>query len=567
VISRFPKRFTSAIESVITYASSYFAYYIGLQLLCIESYGIVLCYFKRLTAMTRSTPSCSPSVVVVIVLGIILALFPLGSQCDAQSEEDQRAWLDALKSLSSERMLADVRTLSSPAFNGRQAGSADDLRSAQWVAQELTSAGVQLPLIDNKRIVFPSTGAGKEEPVGIMASMVSRPLIEPDPVVRAGAADQLVTAQLGRDYLPVFDSPSADLQGQVVFVGYGIIDPVQGIDDYAGVDVKNCIVLFLRGKPDHALSPVSHADKVRLARDRGAIAYLTATGPMISPYEIRRGATGRPSALYGQLPPDQAIPGAWISTELAKALLAGSGEESNPDHLRTLQEQLNNAPSAQSRLTNRYASLQWKTAIADGLLTNVVGMIPGTGPDTIVLGAHRDHFGRSAGLWFPGADDNASGTAVLLEVARALGKLGLRPQRTILFLSFSGQEREMLGSRLYTSRPIIPLGSTKAMINIDHVGAGDGVLTLRVSELQKSTLKEAGWATGLVKKLDYYGFLPGGDDGPFREVGIPTVSIASGGAHPHVHQPTDTADTINPEILRGIARYVLALTWQLANTQ
>ena len=516
--------------------------------------------------MNGSTRSCSPSIVVIILLGIILALLPLGSRGYAQSEEDPSAWLGALNSLSSERMLADVRTLSSPAFNGRQAGSADDLGSAQWVAQELMLAGVQLPLIDNKGIVLPSPGSGKEEPIGIMASMISTPLIGPDPIVRTGSADQLVTAQLSKDYLPVFDSPSADLQGQVVFVGYGIVDPAQGIDDYAGVDVKNCIVLFLRGKPDHYPSPVNHTDKVHFARDRGAVAYLTATGPIISPYEIRRGATGRPSALYGQLSPDQALPGAWISTELAKTLLAGSGEESNPDRLRALQEELNNAPSARSRLTHRYASLHWKTTIADGVLTNVVGMIPGTGPEAIIIGAHRDHFGRPAGLWFPGADDNASGTAIVLEVARALGKLGLRPQRSILFLSFSGQERDVLGARLYTSRPVIPLGSTKAMINIDHVGTGDRVLTLRVTELKKSTLKEAGWATGLVNKLDYYGFLPDGDDEPFKEAGIPTISIASGGVHPHLHQPTDTADTINPEILRPIARYVLALTWQLANS-
>ena len=516
--------------------------------------------------MNGSTRSCSPSVGVIILLGIILALLPLGSRGYAQSEEDPQAWLGALNRLSSERMLADVRTLSSPAFNGRQAGSADDLRSAQWVAQELTVAGAQLPRIDNNGTAFSSPSAGKEEP-GIMASVVSTPLIEPNPVVRTGAADQLVTAELGRDYFPIFDSPSADLQGQVVFVGYGLVDPAQGIDDYAGVDVKNCIVLFLRGKPDHYPNPVSHADKVRFARDRGALAYLTATGPIISPYEIRRGATGRPSAMYGHLSPDQALPGAWISTKLAETLLAGSCDESNPDRLRTLQEQLNTAPSARSRLTNQSASLHWKTTIADGLLTNVVGMIPGTGPDTIVIGAHRDHFGRPAGLWFPGADDNASGTAIVLEVARALGKIGLRPQRTILFLSFSGQERDLLGSRLYTSRPVIPLGSTKAMVNIDHVGAGDGVLILRVSELKKSVLKEAGWVVGLARKLDYYGFSPGGDDGPFKEAGIPTVSIASGGVHPHMSQPTDTADTINPEILRTIARYVVALTWQLANSQ
>ena len=515
--------------------------------------------------MNGSTRCGSPSFVVVILLGVFLALLPIGTQVFAQSDDDQRAWLQALDSLSSERMLADVRTLSSPAFNGRQAESADDLRSAQWVARELTLAGVQLPLIDNNGIAFPSLEARKEEPIGIMASMVSTSLIEPNPVLRTGAADQLVTAQLSRDYLPVFDSPSADLQGQVVFVSYGIVDPAQGIDDYAGVDVKNCIVLFLRGKPNHYPSPVSHADKIRFARDRGALAYLTATGPILSPYEIRRGVTGRPSAFYGQLSPDQALPGAWISTELAETLLAGSGNESNPDRLRTLQEQLSNAPSARSRLTNRYASLHWKTTIEDGLLTNVVGLIPGTGPDTIVIGAHRDHFGRPAGLLFPGADDNASGTAIVLEVARALGKIGLRPQRTILFLSFSGEERDLIGSRLYTSRPVIPLGSTKAMINIDHAGVGNRLLTIGITELKKSTVKDAGRAVGLVNKLDLYGFFPGGDHVPFKEAGIPTVTIVSGGVHPHFHQPTDTADTINPEILQTIARYVLALTWQLAN--
>ena len=153
--------------------------------------------------MNDPTRSCSPSLVVIIFLGIIFALLPLGNRGYAQSEEDQHAWLGALASLSSERMLTDVRTLSSPVFNGRQAGSADDLRSAQWIAQELTLAGVHLPLIDNKGLVFPSPGAGTEKPVGIMAAMVSRPLVAPDPVVRTGAADQLITAQLSRDYLPV----------------------------------------------------------------------------------------------------------------------------------------------------------------------------------------------------------------------------------------------------------------------------------------------------------------------------------------------------------------------------
>jgi hypothetical protein len=517
--------------------------------------------------MNGSTRSGALSFVVVILLGIILCLLPPGGHAFAQSEENSPAWLRALDSLSSERMLADVRTLSSPAFNGRQAGSADDLQSAQWVARELTMAGLQLPLIYNNSVTFPFSSTRKGPPLGLMASTVSISLITPDPVVRTGTGDHFVTAPLGTDYLPVFDSPSADLQGQIVFVGYGIVDPTQGMDDYAGVDVKNCIVLFLRGKPDHYPGPVSHADKVRFARDRGALAYLTATGPILNPYETRRGVTGRPSAFYGQLPPDQALPGAWISTELAETLLSGSGEGSDPDRLRTLQEKLNKAPLARSRQSNQYASLYWKTTIQDGLQTNVVGLIPGTGPDTIIIGAHRDHFGRPAGLWFPGADDNASGTAVILEVARALGKIGLRPQRTILFVSFSGEERDLLGSRLYTSRPVVPLSSTKAMINIDHAGAGSGRLTVGITGFEKTTAQEAGQAAGVADKLDLYGFFPGGDHVPFKEAGVPTITVVSGGIHPHFHQPTDTADMVNPEILQTVARYVLALTWQVANAQ
>ncbi|MCI0427596.1 MAG: M20/M25/M40 family metallo-hydrolase [Nitrospiraceae bacterium] len=517
--------------------------------------------------MISSTRSLSLPLVVVTLLEIILMLLPLGAQGFAQLEENQRAWLRALDSLSSERMLADVRTLSGPAFNGRQAGSEDDLRSAQWFARELTLAGLRLPLVYNGSLTFPFASTRKEAPVGVMASMVSTSLIEPDPVIRTGTADQFVIAQLSTDYLPVFDSPSADLQGQIVFVGYGIVDPTQGIDDYAGVDVNNCIVLFLRGKPDHYPRPVSHADKVHFARDRGALAYLTATGPILNPYETRRGVTGRPSAFYGQLPPDQALPGAWISTDLAEILLVGSGEGSDADRLRTIQEQLNKAPSARSRRAKQSASLYWKTTIQDGLLINVVGLIPGTGPDTIVIGAHRDHFGRPAGLWFPGADDNASGTAVMLEVARALVKSGLRPKRTILFVSFSGEEKDLLGSRLYTSRPPFPLSSTKVMINIDHAGVGSGRLTVGVTGLEKNVAMEVGQTAGCADKLDVFGFFPGGDHVPFKEAGVPTVTIVSSGVHPHFHQPTDTADTINPEILQTVARYVLALIWQLANVQ
>jgi Zn-dependent M28 family amino/carboxypeptidase len=201
----------------------------------------------------------------------------------------------------------------------------------------------------------------------------------------------------------------------------------------------------------------------------------------------------------------------------------------------------------------------------------VIAVLPGTDTalrhEAIVIGAHRDHFGRQAGLLFSGADDNASGTAVMLEVARLLTKAGVHHGRTILFVSFSGEEQGLAGSRLYMERPLVSATMTKAMINIDHAGVGNGRLTVGVTGLEKNVALDAGQRAGLADKLDVFGFFPGGDHVPFKEAGVPTVTVVSGGIHPHFHQPTDTPDTINPEILHTVAQYVLALAWQLANIQ
>ncbi|MEK7761089.1 MAG: hypothetical protein AAB433_05890, partial [Nitrospirota bacterium] len=298
----------------------------------------------------------------LIIIVLLIHAEPVRAQ---SSETGLQASLNAL---STERMLADIRTLSAPSLNGRLAGSEDDVRSARWVAQELAVANLQLPPIMNGSLSFPFVSGKHGTPLGVMASIIPTSTIQPDPELRMGSADRMTVSSPGADYLPVFDSPSAHIQSRIIFVGYGIVDPARGIDDYAGVDVANHIVLFLRGKPDQYPKPVSHAGKVRLARDHGALGYLTATGPILNPYDARRGVTGKPSAFYGQLPPDQAIPGAWISTALAEQILSGS-DNVKIDRLQLLQEQLNKAPASQSRETDRYVSLHWNTTIQEGLLT------------------------------------------------------------------------------------------------------------------------------------------------------------------------------------------------------
>ncbi|MEK7236630.1 MAG: M20/M25/M40 family metallo-hydrolase [Nitrospirota bacterium] len=518
--------------------------------------------------MNDSTRDFSLSLVTVTLLGIIFFLLPFDPQCFAQSEEDHRTWLRALDSLSSERMLADVTTLSSPSFNGRQTGTADDASSAKWIADRFLASGLSLASghFDPNSPMGPSRGYA----TGFMTTVVTVPKILLDPLLRISITSDSLTQQLGTDYLPILDSPSAEARGPIVFVGYGIVDATQGIDDYAGVDTTNAIVLFLRGKPMHYKGTISHTDKVRFARQKGAIGYLTATGPVLSSYETRRGVTGEPSAFYGLSPLSDTLPGAWICTTLAEQILAAP-DHAQPSRLHELQEKLNLSPATQSVSTSRYGSLDWQTRPEEGVLMNVLAFLPGNDPqkthEILVIGAHRDHFGRQAGLLFPGADDNASGTAVMLEVARAMAQAGIRVKRTILFVSFSGEEQGLVGSRLYLERTVTPIGSTTAMINIDHAGIGNGRLTIGVTGFEKSVALEAGQTAGLAEKLDLFGFFPGGDHVPFKEAGIPTVTIVSGGIHPHFHKPTDRADTINPEILQNVARYVLALAWQLANAQ
>jgi hypothetical protein len=466
----------------------------------------------------------------------------------------------ALEQISTERMLADIKVLSGPTFAGRQTGTLEDERSALFVTNRFAELRLHrtpasppqsltnpLPQREWKQTAtVPTRRIGEEVLVELVRQQERRSLLK------------------GPQFLPVLDSPPADLGGPIAFVGYGIVDSSRGIDDYAGLDVRNKIVLFLRGKPEKYASTVTQADKERTAKDKGAIAYLTATGPILSAYEQRRGQTGAPSALYSMTESTQQLPGAWINTGTAEWIVEGTAGTTT---LRGLQEEINRTGASKSLMTDVSAQMKWTSILETGTLFNVMSVIRGqaTNDEAVLVGAHRDHFGQQAGLLFAGADDNASGTAVLLEVARVFALAPAAPKRSVLFVSFSGEEQGLLGSRLYVAQPIVPLLKTVGMINVDHAGAGNGRITVGVTGMEKSTPERIGQLAGLSVKIDMFGFFPGGDHVPFKEAGVPTVTIVSGGVHPHFHQAGDTADTINPEILQSVARYVLALTWQLAN--
>ncbi|TAJ34891.1 MAG: M20/M25/M40 family metallo-hydrolase [Nitrospirae bacterium] len=490
----------------------------------------------------------------IALLCWLIAIAAMTGTASAEPAVEHDFLAKTLAGLSGSRILEDVARLSGPDFNGRQTGTADDLRSGLFVADRFRSLGLAMPQ---------SEALGSILQGWMLREPVTAGRIEAQPSLHVFAGPDSSAARLGADYLPILDSPSVNVTAPIVFVGYGIADPARGFDEYAGLDVRNRIVLFLRGKPERYPVPVTQTDKERVAREKGAVAFLTATGPILSAYEARRGISGTPSALYTQPDGDRPLPGAWISTDVAKQILAA--EEHS---LLEVQEQLNRAVP-RSFSTGVLARLAWESTQEPGTLHNVLGILPGResghGAEALVIGAHRDHFGRQAGLLFPGADDNASGTAVLLEVARVLTASGVKPKRTILFISFSGEEQGLLGSRLYVSHPLVPLARTSAMINVDHAGIGNGKLTVGVTGLSKEMAIEAGRHAGLADLIEVFGFFPGGDHVPFKEAGVPTITVVSAGVHPYFHQPTDTVETVKPEILERVARYVAALSWQLAN--
>jgi Peptidase family M28 len=334
-----------------------------------------------------------------VLLGVVLLTHGIAAADTTPKERTDQTLQDALAQVSPNRMMADVAALSSARFGGRQAGTAEDQGSAALISEQFTSSGLSLPAMNDVHATDAS--------IGVMTSPIRVPSIDGNPLLSIGPMSATRPRRMPTDFMPVLDSPSADIHAPIVFVGYGMPD------DYAGLDVHECLVLFLRGKPDHHSQPFSHAEKVQLAKAHGAAGYLTAVGPILKSYETRRGVTGSPSAFYAQLAAADAIPGAWISTRVAEEIIAPSGTDST-GRLPKIQELLNRLPASQSLRTEQYGVLRWKTRVTDGVLTNVLARLPGTGPETIIIGAHRDHFGHTAGMVFPGSDDNASGTAVLL---------------------------------------------------------------------------------------------------------------------------------------------------------
>jgi hypothetical protein len=369
--------------------------------------------------------------------------------------------------------------------------------------------------------------------------------------------------------------------GGVVFAGYGVTAPEIGYDDYDGIDARGKVVLAMRYEPtdSHGLSAIAKHDdpsgwsehaslstKAKNAADHGAAALLLVNPPSSEPDLLMpfRGTYG----------PAATIPLYQIKQSVADRMLTAAHA---PD-LKTLRDEIDVSLKPQSRALDGPA--MWGQVQIDSIVTkikNVAAVLAGRGPhadEFIVVGAHYDHLGLGqlghmfgpVGSIYHGADDNASGTATILELASRVSQAPPL-DRSIIFICFTGEEEGLIGSEYFIKHPPVPLDKVVAMVNLDMVGrVRDQTLDIGGQGTAKDfdvILAKADADSPLKLKSVGRGGLGPSDHMSFAMRRIPVLFFFSG-VHADYHRPTDTADKINYEGIAEVADFtenvVTALT-------
>lgn len=360
-------------------------------------------------------------------------------------------------------------------------------------------------------------------------------------------------------------SGAGHFAAEIVFVGYGIHAPEKDYDDYAGVDLKGKLALFLIETPTKLEEKLKEEAKIenriKAAQEQGALGILGFRRPSTQ----RRYFRFRLNKEFYK--PDFVI--LTVEDRVTNFIFKDLKTE-----LRYLLLEIDRKLEPMSFETGVKAFVSVKAVFDEKRPTrNVLAKITGSGKtlkeEYVIIGAHMDHLGiNPLGEVMNGADDNASGTAVVMEIARIMKLNRAKPKRTVIFALWAGEEQGLLGSRHYTDHPPYPIEKTVTYINMDMVGQGTGKVPFRgvyygpqIWEVLKEKLPEE------IKEYVIPGRGgPGGSDHtPFLEKGIPSYGIFTQGYHFKYHQSRDDLDLIKPEVLKNTGDFVQAAVEILAS--
>jgi hypothetical protein len=463
--------------------------------------------------------------------------------------------LSGMHSISSHELFGYVKELCSKKYGGRLTGTAGYNAAARWTSECLKKMGIK-PAGENHSYLqaFPNPYTlvleGSE-------AILHIPITHNQTLLKPYIYE--------KDFIPGSTSDSGEVTAEVIYVGYGITAPELGFDEYKGIDVKGKIVLMEREVPvSPEKEPVEfkkwrkysfHQYKVRNARDHGAAG-------MLYNYHIAN-------------PNCQFITNfilTYAGPAMIDDLFLGTGKT-----LDQVKKKIQSSRAPKSFSTGKVMTIKNHTEhYPNGIAANVIGILEGKDQklkgEAIIIGAHLDHVGCNHML-MPGANDNASGVAVVLGVAHALSRLSFSLKRSIIFILFGAEEQGVVGSQFYLQHPVLPNTKIMAFINMDGVGRGKKIWALAAQNFPeiwdyfKKTNKQ--WIHREISTEYFHNLArPRLDAARFMWAGIPTISFSTYGEtelpHSIYHKTLDTPDIITPEIMEDLAQLIFASVIKMA---
>ncbi|MBZ5683188.1 MAG: M28 family peptidase [Acidobacteriia bacterium] len=462
------------------------------------------------------------------------------------------------------RYLDDIKSLTTPDMEGRGDGTKGLTRAEHLIEKRYKELGL-----------VPAGAQGYEQPF----SVITGARLKSDNHLKVETADVRKDLRITQDFVPFSFSSSGQITGPIVFAGYGATADEFHYDDYANLDVRDKIVVVLRYEPsgfaeksgNHGLTQHSQLiTKAINARNHGAKAVVVLNGKLGDGEEDLLTRFGSVSG-----PENVGIVFVQVKNAVADSWFQSAGKS-----LKDAQDQINSMtkPASFAFPDTLHLSLHIDIDTTRAAVNNVLAWLPGQTDEYVVIGAHYDHLGRGnfdslapsqIGQIHPGADDNGSGTAGVLELARLLAPQRGQLKRSILFMNFAGEELGLLGSAEWVKEPTHPLTKAVAMINMDMIGRvkDDKVYIggVGTGSSFKSVLEQAQKDSRF--KIEYSaGGYASSDHTSFVTKKIPVLFFFSG-LHSDYHKPSDTWDKINAPSAARLLDLISSVATQLANAQ
>jgi Peptidase family M28/PDZ domain len=488
---------------------------------------------------------------------IVFALLTLLTMWSAHAQISSPA-------ITADELRAHVKYLASDELEGRGSGTEGNRKAAGYIANLMKSYGLE-PAGDSgtfyQSFAFISTVTlGRNNTCSMKGKSVP------------GGTRVL---QVDTDFRPLGFTTNDSVSGSMVFVGYGISAPDDKYDDFKDANVNGKVVVALRYGPDGSdphsdlYKYTSFRNKARTAREHGAKAIIIISGPLDETEDELIKLS------YDQSFASSGIIAVSMKRSFFDELLKSEGKD-----LKTIQEQIKETKQPQTMDLNGSAiTLTTEVDFKKEKTANVVGYLPGNDPtfkdELVIVGAHFDHLGYGglgSGSLVPdvheihnGADDNASGSAALLELEQAFAAAKASLKRSLLFIAFSGEELGTLGSAYYVNHPTFPLEKSIAMVNMDMIGRlQDRALTVYgtgTSPLWDDLLSKYNKDSSFILKRIPDGIGPS-DHSQFYGKDMPVLFFFTG-THSDYHKPSDDWDKINYQGEEQVTRYVYRVVLDL----